>query len=92
MFENQSPEACEATVALLNRIIASIEQNKTEDYAADQPWYQLGLEHAIGTIRMHAEIAWLNLDTPESGDAAVDMTATNAAIEALRAKLAGETR
>ena len=71
MFENQSPEACEAAAALLNRIIASIEEGKTRDWAADQPWYQLGLEHAIGTIRMHAEIAWLNLATPGSGDAAV---------------------
>ena len=71
MFENQSPEACEAARDLLNRIIADIEKDKSEPYAADQPWCQLGLEMAIGIIKMHADIAWLNLATPGSGDAEV---------------------
>ena len=68
MFENQTQESCEAARDQLNRIIATIEQTKTEDLAAGQPWYGLGLEHAVGIIKMHADIAWLNLATPESGD------------------------
>ena len=69
MFENQTQESCEAARELLNKMISHIQEIQSAPGTLGKPDYYLGLKHAVDVIRCEADLAWLNLATPESGDA-----------------------